>query len=118
MNAVRHDLHDFDQNAVLCCRRQQDILESSLDITEEDLAPVFWAPDDVLLEAKHCPRVRAVPAISATWFNDHVLSVGLTTWQDLFAGLPVACRRQSAPGRIIDDLDAHQQVPAPSGAHP
>jgi hypothetical protein len=39
MNAVRHDLHDFDQNAVLCCRRQQDIFESSLDMTEEDLAP-------------------------------------------------------------------------------
>jgi hypothetical protein len=76
MNVIRHDFHDFDQNAILCCRRQQDIFESSLDITDKNLAPLFCAPNDVILEAKHCPSVLAVPAISATSFNDHVMGVG------------------------------------------
>jgi len=65
MNVVWHHFHDFNEHSILRRYGQQHVLESCLNITNENFAAILWAPHDVILETEYCSRILAVPAVSA-----------------------------------------------------
>jgi hypothetical protein len=73
---IRQHFHRFDEHAVLCRCCQQHVLEPCLNIINKNLAPVFRAPDDVILETENRSCVVTVPAARCSDF--HVMSLPRT----------------------------------------
>jgi hypothetical protein len=106
VNVVRHHLKRVDSHVTHFGRFVDQFLQSSFDSVDQHLAPIFWAPDDVILEAENCPGIARISGVTTI----HAALYKCGTPNTTRKGVPsaVSFRRQSSARKSDGDLESGQ----------
>ena len=88
VNVVWHHFHRVDSHAVFFGCLDDQFLQAGVNRSDEDLAPIFRAPDEVILQAENNPGAGSV-----SWFGGHAAcytSAGYIATSFRIAAIPLS----------------------------